>query len=213
MIERLRYYMSRHLQENQTLYAFVGVLFLMGVIFGAIIVNSLSLTQKQDLYTYLSRFFVQAAEGGFANKSDMLLQSFGHYLKYMGLMWLLGLSVIGLPVILVMLFLKGVVIGFTVGFLVNQMGWYGFLLSFVSVLPQNVLLIPAFLIVTVAAIAFSVKMIRQLASKKHHVPFFPQLVRYTFLVAGVGIMVFIASTLEAFLSPALMEQVIRWSIN
>lgn len=115
-MESIRYYMQRHLQENRTLYAFVCVLFLMGVIFGAIIVNSLSPNQKQDLYTYLSRFFVQASEGGFASKSDMLFQSFGHYLKYMGLMWLLGLSVIGLPVILIMLFLKGVVMGFTVGF-------------------------------------------------------------------------------------------------
>jgi stage II sporulation protein M len=210
---KLRYYISQHLQENQPLYAFVGVLFLMGVIFGAIIVNSLSLNQKQDLYTYLSRFFVQAAEGGFANQSDMFLQSLGHYLKYLGLMWLLGLSVIGLPVILIMLFLKGVVIGFTVGFLVNQMGWYGFLLSFVSVLPQNVLLIPAFLVVSVAAIAFSIKMIKQLSSKKYHVPFFPQLIKYTLLVSCVGIMVLIASSLEAFLSPSLMEQVIKWSIG
>ncbi|MDR7072620.1 stage II sporulation protein M [Fictibacillus barbaricus] len=212
-MENIRYYMQRHLQENRTLYAFVCVLFLMGVIFGAIIVNSLSLNQKQDLYTYLSRFFIQASEGGFASKSDMLFQSFGHYLKYMGLMWLLGLSVIGLPVILIMLFLKGVVMGFTVGFLVNQMGWYGFLLSFVSVLPQNVLLIPAFIIVSVAAIAFSIKMIRQLAFKHHHVPFFPQLIRYTVLVAGVGVMVFLASSLEAFFTPALMEQVIKWSIH
>jgi stage II sporulation protein M len=212
-MDNLRYYMNQHLQENKTLYAFVGVLFLMGVIFGAIIVNSLSLNQKQDLYTYLSRFFIQAAEGGFTSRSDMFFQSFGHYLKYMGLMWLLGLSVIGLPVILIMLFLKGVVIGFTVGFLVNQMGWYGFLLSFVSVLPQNILLIPAFIIVSAAAIAFSIKMIRQLAFKKHHVPFLPQLVRYTLLVAGVGIMVFFASTLEAFFTPALMEQVIKWSVQ
>lgn len=211
-MESVRYYMQRHLEENKTLYAFVSVLFLMGVIFGAIIVNSLSLNQKQDLYTYLSRFFVQAAEGGFTSKTDMFFQSFGHYLKYMGLMWILGLSVIGLPVILVMLFLKGVVIGFTVGFLVNQMGWYGFLLSFVSVLPQNVLLIPAFIIVTVAAVAFSFKMIRQLAFKRHHMPFFPQLLRYTLLVAGVGVMVLLASTMEAFFTPALMEQVIKWSI-
>ncbi|WP_416728888.1 stage II sporulation protein M [Fictibacillus sp. JL2B1089] len=211
-MESARYYMQRHLEENKTLYAFVCVLFLMGVIFGAIIVNSLSLNQKQDLYTYLSRFFVQAAEGGFTSKTDMFFQSFGHYLKYMGLMWILGLSVIGLPVILIMLFLKGVVIGFTVGFLVNQMGWYGFLLSFVSVLPQNVLLIPAFIIVTVAAVAFSFKMIRQLAFKRHHMPFLPQLLRYTLLVAGVGVMVLLASTMEAFFTPALMEQVIKWSI-
>ena len=42
--------------------------------------------------------------------------------------------------------MKGMVVGFTVGFLVNQMGWNGFLLSFVSVLPQNFIIIPVFIV-------------------------------------------------------------------
>lgn len=45
-----------HLREHASLYVFVIVLFLMGVIFGAIVVNSLSFSQKQDLYYYLTQF-------------------------------------------------------------------------------------------------------------------------------------------------------------
>ena len=86
-------------------------------------------------------------------------------------MWILGISIIGLPVIFIMVFLKGIVVGFTVGFLVNQMGINGFFLSFVSVLPQNILLIPAYLIMGTCAIAFSMRLIRQLllnaALQKH----------------------------------------------
>ena len=44
-----------HFREHSSIYLFVVVLFLMGVIFGAIVVNSLSLTQKEDLFYYLSR--------------------------------------------------------------------------------------------------------------------------------------------------------------
>ena len=75
----------------------------------------------------------------------MFSKVFFHNIKYMGVIWILGISIIGLPVMLILLFLKGMVIGFTVGFLVNQMGWSGFLLSFVSVLPQNIFIIPVFL--------------------------------------------------------------------
>ena len=50
--------------------------------------------------------------------------------------------------------MKGMVIGFTVGFLVNQMGWNGFLLSFVSVLPQNFIIIPVF-IMTATIVGFN----------------------------------------------------------
>ncbi len=48
---------AAHLDENRTLYWFTTVLFFIGIIFGAIIVNSLSLTQKHDLYMYLNQFF------------------------------------------------------------------------------------------------------------------------------------------------------------
>lgn len=45
-----------HIQENSSLYIFNAVLLLMGVIFGAILVNSLQINQKQDLSFYLQRF-------------------------------------------------------------------------------------------------------------------------------------------------------------
>ncbi|QOR65352.1 stage II sporulation protein M [Cytobacillus suaedae] len=197
-----------HIREHSSIYIFITVLFLMGVIFGAIVVNSLNFSQKQDLYYYLSRFFGQVSEGSFANSTDMFKQSFLHNIKYVGLMWILGISIIGLPVILVLLFLKGVVVGFTVGFLVNQMGFDGFILSFVSVLPQNLLIIPAFIVIGTVAVAFSLKMIRQQFMKRANEPIFPLLTRYAMLMVGVAFVLMTASAFEAFASPTLMKGVI-----
>jgi stage II sporulation protein M len=138
----------------------------------------------------------------------MFNQSLSHYLKYIGFMWILGLSIIGLPIILILLFLKGVVVGFTVGFLVNQMGWHGLLLSFVSVLPQNLILVPAFIIVSAASVSFSLKMIRQQFLRKNSSPIMPQFVRYSLLVVAVGIALFAVSLFEAYVSPVLMKSVL-----
>jgi stage II sporulation protein M len=60
-----------HLREYSSIYLFVVVLFLMGVIFGAVIVNSLSFTQKEDLFYYLTQFFGQAADGDVAAARDL----------------------------------------------------------------------------------------------------------------------------------------------
>lgn len=202
-----------HFRENSSIYLFTTVLFLIGVIFGAIIVNSLNFSQKEDLYYYLSRFFGQVSNGEFANASLMFKQSFVHYAKYVGLMWILGLSIIGLPIILILLFLKGIVVGFTVGFLVNQMGWYGFLLSFVSVMPQNFILVPGFIFIATAAISFSIRMIRQQFVKKVNEPIFPYFVRYSFAMAGILLIIGVASTFEAYVSPALMQNVVDMIYN
>ncbi|MDR4435581.1 stage II sporulation protein M [Bacillus tequilensis] len=196
-----------HVKDHLSLYIFVSVLFFMGVIFGAIIVNSMTISQKEDLYYYLSRFFGQLSDGKQASASDMFGQSIFHNAKYLGLMWILGISVIGMPIIFIMIFLKGIVVGFTVGFLVNQMGISGFFLSFVSVLPQNVLLIPAYLIMGTCAIAFSLKLIRQLFVKRslHDAPI-QWFGRYAFVLLVILFLALISSLFEAYLSPALMEK-------
>ncbi|RPK05165.1 hypothetical protein BSBH6_01866 [Bacillus subtilis] len=196
-----------HVKDHLSLYIFVSVLFFMGVIFGAIIVNSMTISQKEDLYYYLSQFFGQLSDRKQASASDMFGQSIFHNAKYLGLMWILGISVIGMPIIFIMIFLKGIVVGFTVGFLVNQMGISGFFLSFVSVLPQNVLLIPAYLIMGTCAIAFSLKLIRQLFVKRslHDAPI-QWFGRYAFVLLVILFLALISSLFEAYLSPVLMEK-------
>ncbi|WP_100398458.1 stage II sporulation protein M [Bacillus sp. FJAT-44742] len=201
----------QHIEEHRSLYLFVTVLFLMGIVFGAIVVNSLSLTQKHDLYMYLNQFFGQVSEGSYATASDMFKQSFSHYAKYAGLMWLLGLSVIGLPFILLLLFLKGIVVGFTVGFLVNQMGIPGFAMSFVSVLPQNLIVVPVYIFVAAISLAFSLKLIRHQFLKTNYEPIFPMFMK-SCLYMGVSLMLLaFASSIEAFLSPSLMKIIIDWT--
>ena len=71
----------------------------MGVIFGAVLVNSLSFSQKEDLFYYLSQFFGQVIKGEIAASHEMFSQSIIHNVKYISLIWILGISVIGLPVI------------------------------------------------------------------------------------------------------------------
>ncbi|MCM3617456.1 stage II sporulation protein M [Sutcliffiella horikoshii] len=197
-----------HLKEHSSLYLFIVVLFFMGVIFGAIVVNSMNFSQKQDLFVYLSRFFGQVEEGQFANSKDIFSQSYFLNIKYVLLMWVLGISIIGLPVILILLFLKGVVVGFTVGFLVNQLSWKGFLLSFVAILPQNMIAIPAYIIIGTLSVAFSLKMIRQQFVKRIQEPFFQQFIKYSMAMGLICLLLVAASLIEAMLSPIFMKSVI-----
>jgi stage II sporulation protein M len=209
MARHLKRSLMQHIKENSSIYIFTAVLFVMGVIFGAIIVNSLSYIQKNDLFSYLSRFFGQVSEGEMASAKKMFYQSFMHNAKFVGLMWILGVSIIGLPIILILLFLKGIVVGFTVGFLVNQLGWYGFLLSFVSVMPQNFILIPAFIVVGATAVMFSLKMIRQQFIRRVNEPIFPYFARYTIVIVVVMVCIGASSVLEAYVSPGMMRSVIQ----
>lgn len=203
---------ANYLHEHSSLFIFVVILFLMGVIFGAIVVNSMSFTQKQDLFYYLSQFFGEISNGNMAASNDLFLQSFFHNSKFIGLMWLLGISIIGMPIILILLFIKGLVIGFTVGFLVSQMSWKGFMLAAVSILPQNLIIIPVFIIMTVMSVSFSFIMIRKQFMKKYGQPIMPLFKRYILALMLAVLCIIAASGIEAYLSPGLMKTVVQ-SIN
>jgi stage II sporulation protein M len=198
----------KHITEHSSLYVFITVLFLMGVIFGAVLVNSLSFSQKEDLFYYLSQFFGQVDQGEVATTNEVFTQSIFHNFKYISVIWILGISIIGLPVILILLFLKGMVVGFTVGFLVNQMGWSGFLLSFVSILPQNIFIVPVFIIISVLAVSLSIKMISRLFLKQIRTPLKPVLLRYLFSLVISIVFLVAAGAVEAYLSPVLMKSVV-----
>ncbi|USG63603.1 stage II sporulation protein M [Brevibacillus ruminantium] len=195
-------------KEHQSLYWFTIVLFTMGIIFGAVIVNSLPLSQRQDLFGFLQFFFSSLGEKGIPEPSLHFQQSLGYYAKTVAIMWVLGLSIIGLPMILLMLFLKGVVIGFTVGFLVNQLQWQGVNFALMGVLPQNLLVVPALIIVGVSGISFSLRLIKtRLLSKRDGI--MSHFIGYSVLVIAMLLVLTAAATFESYVSPKLMQIVLN----
>src|SRR5690625_4674210 len=91
-------FVINHIKENITVYIFMTTLFLIGIIFGAIIVNSMTFIQKQDLYFHLERFLTQVNGEMAIENIDILKRSFFYHVKYLLLLFLLGLTIIGLPI-------------------------------------------------------------------------------------------------------------------
>lgn len=198
----------RHTLKDQTpLYLFVSVLFLMGVVFGALMVNALTLEQQQDLSRYLGNYFVSIQEGGGSFQPMTYWQVASLHLKWLGLIWLLGLSVIGLPGILILDFLKGVLIGFTVGCLVGQFTWKGLLFALVSVAPHNLFIIPALMVSSVAAIGFSLGIIRNRVLLNRSGGVAKPFLSYTGLTLVMAAVLMAIASFETYVSPAMMAWV------
>ncbi|WP_150270852.1 stage II sporulation protein M [Paenibacillus tepidiphilus] len=193
-------------KEQTPLYIFVAVLFLVGVVFGALIVSALTLDQQQELGDYLGNFFVTVDQQGLPAAPDTYWSIAALNLKWIGLIWILGLSVIGLPGILILDFLKGVLIGFTVGTLVSEFSWHGMLFALVSVAPHNLILIPVLLVSSAAAIAFSLLMIRSRVLGQRRMPITRPFTSYTLLTLGLAVLILAISGFEAWVTPAMM----RW---
>ncbi|MUK87208.1 stage II sporulation protein M [Ornithinibacillus sp. L9] len=198
-----------HMREYATIYLFMVILFLTGIIFGAIIVNSMNIPQKQDLFFYLERFFGQISSGQTIENKDILKESFFYHVKYLGLLFILGLSVIGLPIVWILLFIKGLVVGFSVGFLVNQLGMQGFLLASFSIAPQNIVIIPIYIIAGSLSMIFSLTLLNKLFSRKFSHSLTQPFVRYVSVFCILLLLSFAAASLEAFVANGALESLIK----
>ncbi|UUZ94347.1 stage II sporulation protein M [Paenibacillus sp. P25] len=162
--------LEQYMKEHLSYYIFVGVIFVTGVIFGAVMVGALSLEQKQEITRYLGNFFSSVEQGALTGDvQSSFRESFSMHIKWILIIWILGLSVIGSPLILILDFLKGVLVGFTVGYMVGTMSWKGLLFALVSVVPQNLIVIPTSLVCSATAIAFTVHLVKnRFFQKREH---------------------------------------------
>lgn len=198
-----------HIKNHSTIYLFMIILFLTGIIFGAVVVNSMDFIQKQDLFFYLERFFVQITEGVSIEKKDIFWQSFVYHAKYLILIFVLGLSVIGLPLVWVLLFVKGMVVGFSVGFIVNQLGLEGLLLSSLSIAPQNIIIIPVYIAAGTLSMIFSLGLLNKLFSRRNNQQILQPFLRYCLIFILLLVFSLIAAFIEAYIANRVMEELIK----
>jgi stage II sporulation protein M len=141
--------------NRQTLLVFIAVLTAAGILFGVLASRTLTLDQQDNLASDLKRYALLAEAGLLADAGDTLGDRAVLHGKWLLAVWLLGLTVIGAPFVLVLDFLKGVLIGFSFGVLIQTYGWKGMLFALAAVAPGNLLVLPALLLASVSSVAFA----------------------------------------------------------
>ena len=86
---------------------------------GAATIKILDIDQKNDIILFLNSFF-KAIDGNNFDNLLILKQSFIDNFKTIGLIWLTGIIVIGVPIIPIIVLFRGFALGF-VGFLLMNM--------------------------------------------------------------------------------------------
>ncbi|PPA71318.1 stage II sporulation protein M [Jeotgalibacillus proteolyticus] len=191
-----------HIQQHASLYIFVMALLCGGVLTGALLVNKLSVEQLQPL---LNPFI--AFETGEKQSILTLLNEHvkGYILLDMAfifIIWCTGFMLIGLPVAWLIVFAKGMMFGFTTGLFISQYGWEGLWIAIGVVLPQNLLLIPVYVIVCVHAIKITLHLWRRVVTRQAFTPTFRTAsLNYTILFGFMLMLVVFGGVIEALIPP------------
>ena len=200
----LRPFIRKFTGDNLGTIILAAVAILLGVIFGALAVGVLDGEQKTDLWSYLAGFLADLPSRSIDGHL-VLWESLGENLKTAGLLWVLGLSVLGVPVILVVLFLRGFVLGFTVSFLVVNFGWQGLLFALVSVLLPGIIIVPALVFTGAATLSFAFFLVKSVLI--HQRGGWRELGKMTSVIVVMSFLFLVGGIYEGYLGPFLLRLV------
>ncbi len=190
------------LRHYWPVYLVVFLIFGLGVAAGAIAAGNLESEQANELSRYLDRFLQQvnvlevdqpaAVKDAVTNNILIILA-----------IYFLGLTVIGIPVMLALVFTRGFALGFASGFLTQDRALMGVILAFAAIFPQNLFFVPALVVGGVASLSFAVLLARRFQNS--YIKVWPGFMGYTGLMLLVLAAAVFAGLIEVYLTPLLVK--------
>ncbi len=150
---------KNYIKDNKKIYLLLIFVIVIGVIKGNLDLISMKKVTIKELGEYINNFFNVVCDKNI-KKNEIIFGEFFNSIKLFLLVWLCGSSIVGIPVIFYIMYIKGYVLGFCSGILIQSMGLNGVTLVTIGILPKEIFFIPIIVILGVSGIKFSISMIR-----------------------------------------------------
>lgn len=189
---------------DKKLLIFLTILLLIGITVGSIFVSILDSTDKSLISEHLYNF-IDNIESNNLDYFSVLKNNLITNISFVIVIWLLGISVIGLPFILIMFFSKCFILGFSIGAILYVFKFNGILFSLFYILPGQVVSILIYLLLTMYAMSFSFKMIYTILKRKT-LDFKIIMNKYFKIFLFVLLIIIVMNLYDTYLMPKLIKQ-------
>lgn len=187
---------------NKNITVFLVVLMLTGIFFGSLLPIFLSVDDKKLVADYLLNFIGQVKSG--CDSLFLLSNGLLSNCLFLILIWLLGISVIGVPIVLFFFFYKCFILGFSISSIIFNYGFKGILFSFAYIFPHHVFNIFIYSILTSFSLIFSIRLLL-LFFKKNDFNIRGSFNKYLKILLFCLITLLISVLYEAFINPYILS--------
>lgn len=191
---------------DKKLLIFLTVLLLVGIAVGSIFVSILDSTDTNLVNEHLNNF-INSIENDKLDYLQALKSNLITNISFVLVIWLLGISIIGLPIILIMFFSKTFILGFSVGAILSVFKTKGILFSLVYIFPGQVISLLFYLFLTMYAMSFSFKLIYVIFKKKT-LDFKIIMNKYFKILLFVLVVVVLMNLYDTYLMPKLVKSIL-----
>ena len=193
-------FIAKNKSHNQKLLYLVLIgLALIAFVVGILFIFFIS---KENL-SYISESLISYFNNISINFSIFFKNLLNNYIIIL-IIWMLGISIIGVPLVLFIFLFKSFILGFSVSSLIYSFRLKGILLSLIHLLPGKVIFIVILLLLTFYSISFSIKLFISLFLKKQ-INFIESMDKYFKILLICLITTLIITLYDSFISNYLLN--------
>lgn len=190
--------------NNKKIIMFLLGLCIIGIIGGSLFITIVSKNDQKLIVEYMNNFIININK---INLKDAIINSLFTNILYIISVWLLGISVIGIPIIVFMYFSKIFTLGFSISAFIITYKFKGFILALLYVFPTQILNIGIYTLITLYSIKISNNLIYSVFNKKE-VNMKKIINKYIYILAICLIVSIISLLYENIVLPIVLKKMI-----
>ena len=198
-------YLNDTIKKEKNILIFILITFFLGLILGSLFINFITEDDKKLLVEQLELFLSNVKN---LTKDVFGIKIFSGEILNNGfqlfIIFVLGISMIGLPVVIIIMFFKGFMLGTTLATIILKYQFKGIIGSFLYVFPCYIFNIIIYIFISFFAVHASIKFLKALF-KKDNLNFKSFFGRYLLSFIISMFFMFIVCLLDAYLTPVLLK--------
>ena len=204
---KIRQRVIQYIEENIRSYLILLIVFFIGIILGIIFINNSNEEQVTQITTYINNFINSMKNNYQISTNTLLIDSIINNVSIAILLWFLGSTVIGVPLIYLVIGYKGYCIGFTISAIIATIGTGKGILFITGVmLLQNIIYIPCILTLATSGI----KLYKLIMEDRRRENVKLQILKHTIFSVFILLVLVLSSFVETFISGNLITALIKY---
>ena len=189
---------------------FVVTVLVLGLISGSIFLITLNNADKAKTILQIENFFTNINKNNINNGNSLKNSLIINY-TFIGVIWILGLTIIGVLFNIFLTYIRGFIIGFSISSIITTYKLKGLLAALLYIFPSQVFNVIIIIVLTIYSIMFSNNLLKVVTSKKNNNKL--MLKKYTTILIFCIILSFISTLSEVYLFPKLLKIIISLYIK
>lgn len=187
---------------------FIMFIIILGIISGSLFLVVLKDTDRNLVIEKINTFFTNINTNNI-NNIEAFKNAFIENIIFVILIWILGMSIIGIIINIFIIYLKGFIIGFSLSSFFLVYKYKGLLAALIYVFPTSIINILVCLLLGVYSVLFTINLWKIIFLKEKNYNMKKFIKKYFLLLILCIILILISSLTEGFLVPSLLKLVIK----